>query len=61
MLVRYGGLFWTETQPRGITMPKELLNEAERFLLKHWTDSRSLEESMEGVRTKVQTIISADC
>lgn len=30
----------------------ELLNEAERFLLRNWSEARMLEESMEGVRTK---------
>lgn len=33
-------------------MPKELLNEAERFLLERWGEARLLEESMDGVRTK---------
>ncbi len=33
-------------------MAKELMNEAERFLLKNWEESRLLEESMDGVRTK---------
>jgi hypothetical protein len=33
-------------------MAKELLNDAERFLLDHWSECRSLEESMESVRTK---------
>jgi len=37
-------------------MPKELLNEAERFLLEHWADARLLEESMEGVRTKYKEV-----
>lgn len=37
-------------------MPKELLNEAERFLLEHWEDARLLEESMEGVRTKYKEV-----
>jgi hypothetical protein len=44
-------------------MHKELLNEAERFLLKNWTEARTLEESMEGVRVKYaelfQTAIQA--
>ena len=33
-------------------MTKELLNEAERYLLKNWAEARTLEESMEGVRVK---------
>jgi hypothetical protein len=37
-------------------MPKELLNEAERFLLEHWGEARLLEESMEGVRTKYREV-----
>jgi hypothetical protein len=37
-------------------MPKELLNEAERFLLEHWGEARLLEESMEGVRTKYKEV-----
>src|SRR5713226_9027648 len=37
-------------------MSKELLNEAERFLLEHWGEARLLEESMEGVRTKYKEV-----
>ena len=37
-------------------MPKELLNEAERFLVEHWEEARLLEESMEGVRTKYKEL-----
>lgn len=37
-------------------MPKQLMNEAERFLLEHWGDARLLEESMEGVRTKYKEV-----
>lgn len=37
-------------------MPKELLNEAERFLLERWAEARLLEESMEGVRTKYKEV-----
>jgi hypothetical protein len=37
-------------------MPKELLNEAERFLLDHWEEARLLEESMEVVRTKYKSL-----
>ena len=37
-------------------MPKELMNEAERFLLEQWADARLLEESMEGVRTKYKEL-----
>jgi hypothetical protein len=37
-------------------MPKELMNEAERFLLEHWGEARLLEESMEGVRTKYKEL-----
>jgi hypothetical protein len=33
-------------------MPKELLNEAEKFLLSRWSEARSLEESMEALRAK---------
>jgi hypothetical protein len=33
-------------------MAKELLNEAERFLVERWAEARLLEEAMEGVRTK---------
>jgi hypothetical protein len=33
-------------------MVTELMNEAERFLLKHWDECRQLEASMDGVRTK---------
>jgi len=37
-------------------MPKELMNEAERFLLEHWEEARLLEESMDGVRTKYKEL-----
>src|SRR6185312_7930680 len=37
-------------------MPKEFLNEAERFLVEHWTEARLLEESMDGVRKKYKEI-----
>jgi hypothetical protein len=37
-------------------MPKELLNEAERFLVEHWGEARLLEESMESVRTKYKEV-----
>jgi hypothetical protein len=37
-------------------MPKELLNEAERFLLEHWGEARILEKSMEDVRTKYKEV-----
>lgn len=37
-------------------MTTELLNEAERFLLKNWGDARLLEESMEKVRTKYREV-----
>jgi hypothetical protein len=37
-------------------MSKELLNEAERFLLERWGEARLLEESMEGVRTKYKEV-----
>lgn len=37
-------------------MPKELMNEAERFLLEQWADARHLEESMGGVRTKYKEL-----
>ncbi len=37
-------------------MAKELLNEAERFLVEHWAEARLLEESMEGVRTKYKEV-----
>src|SRR5947209_8241705 len=37
-------------------MPKELMNEAERFLIEHWGEARLLEESMEGVRTKYKEV-----
>jgi len=37
-------------------MAKELMNEAERFLLKNWTEARLLEESMDGVRTKYKEL-----
>jgi hypothetical protein len=33
-------------------MPKLMFNEAERYLLKNWSDARSLEESMKRVREK---------
>ena len=31
-------------------MAKQLLNEAERYLLEHWADARELEEAMDEVR-----------
>jgi hypothetical protein len=37
-------------------MAKELLNEAERFLVDRWAEARLLEESMEGVRTKYKEL-----
>jgi hypothetical protein len=37
-------------------MPKELMNEAERFLLERWGEARLLEESMDGVRTKYKEV-----
>jgi hypothetical protein len=37
-------------------MTKELLNDAERYLLKNWADARLLEESMEDVRTKYKQL-----
>lgn len=37
-------------------MPKQLLNEAERFLLERWGEARLLEESMETVRTKYKEV-----
>jgi hypothetical protein len=37
-------------------MVKELLNEAERFLVERWAEARLLEESMEGVRTKYKEV-----
>lgn len=37
-------------------MPKQFMNEAERFLLEHWGEARLLEESMEGVRTKYKEL-----
>ncbi len=37
-------------------MPKELLNEAERFLLEHWEEARLLEDSMDGIRTKYKEL-----
>jgi hypothetical protein len=37
-------------------MPKQMLNEAERFLLQHWGEARLLEESMETVRTKYKEV-----
>lgn len=37
-------------------MSKELLNEAERFLLQNWPDARALEESMESVREKYKEV-----
>src|SRR5205807_4148034 len=44
------------TLSRRRAMATEILNEAERFLLKHWAESRLLEESMEGVRTKYKEL-----
>ncbi len=38
-------------------MPKELMNEAERYLLEHWEDARLLEESMGRVRAKYKELI----
>src|SRR5687768_5697959 len=37
-------------------MAKQLLNEAERYLLEHWADARLLEESMEGMRMKYKEL-----
>ena len=37
-------------------MAKQLMNEAERFLLEHWADARLLEESMEDVRKKYEEV-----
>ncbi|HEV3143298.1 MAG TPA: hypothetical protein VGZ47_05365, partial [Gemmataceae bacterium] len=37
-------------------MGKELMNEAERYLLTRWEDARLLEEAMEEVRTKYKEI-----
>jgi hypothetical protein len=37
-------------------MSKELMNEAERFLLERWGEARLLEQSMEGVRTKYKAL-----
>ena len=37
-------------------MPKELMNEAERFLIEHWGEARLLEESMGGIRTKYKEV-----
>lgn len=37
-------------------MPKQLMNEAERYLLEHWAEARLLEESMENVRTKYKEL-----
>jgi hypothetical protein len=37
-------------------MSKQLLNDAERFLLEHWGEARLLEKSMEGVRTKYKEV-----
>lgn len=37
-------------------MAKELLNEAERFLLNNWDEARLLEESMETVRAKYKEV-----
>jgi hypothetical protein len=37
-------------------MPKQLMNEAERFLLEHWEEARRLEESMDAVRTKYKEV-----
>ena len=38
-------------------MPKELMNEAERYLLANWENARLLEESMESVRKKYKQIV----
>jgi hypothetical protein len=40
-----------------MAMAKQLLNEAEQYLLGHWADARLLEETMEGVRTKYKEAI----
>ena len=37
-------------------MAKELMNEAERFLLERWGEARLLEETMEGIRTKYKGV-----
>lgn len=37
-------------------MPKELLNEAERYLVEHWAEARLLEETMDSVRTKYKEV-----
>ena len=37
-------------------MAKDLLNEAERYLLNNWYDARMLEEAMEGVRKKYSEV-----
>ena len=37
-------------------MAKELMNEAERFLLQHWEEARLMEESMEAVRNKYKEV-----
>jgi hypothetical protein len=37
-------------------MAKQLINEAERYLLEHWADAVLLEDSMEGVRKKYKEI-----
>lgn len=37
-------------------MPKELLNEAERYLVEHWAEARLLEESMKDVRAKYKEV-----
>src|SRR6516162_5213089 len=38
------------------TMAKNLLNEAEQYLLKHWEEAALLEESMKSVRAKYEDI-----
>ena len=38
-------------------MPKQLLNEAERFLLERWGEARLLEKAMEDVRAKYKEVI----
>jgi hypothetical protein len=37
-------------------MAKQLLNEAEQFLIQRWGEARLLEESMDGVRTKYKEV-----
>jgi hypothetical protein len=37
-------------------MAKQLMNEAERYLLEHWQQARLLEQSMEGVRAKYKEL-----